>query len=110
MFRGLWIADHPTPWQGKFQVLHLDFSQIGGDAEVLPVKFNQYFGIRLDDFVERYAAYYPEDFVERVREREDADSKFALITATAQARGHKLYLIVDEYDNFTNTVGCIQEV
>ena len=87
-----------------FQVLHLDFSQIGGDAEVLPVKFNQYFGIRLDDFVERYAAYYPEDFVERVREREDADSKFALITATAQARGHKLYLIVDEYDNFTNTV------
>ena len=104
MFRGLWIADHPTPWQGKFQVLHLDFSQIGGDAEVLPVKFNQYFGIRLDDFVERYAAYYPEDFVERVREREDADSKFALITATAQARGHKLYLIVDEYDNFTNTV------
>ena len=49
MFRGLWIADHPTPWQGKFQVLHLDFSQIGGDAEVLPVKFNQYFGIRLDD-------------------------------------------------------------
>lgn len=104
MFKGLWVVEHPTPWQGKFQVLHLDFSQIGGDAEVLPVKFNQYFGIRLDDFVERYAAYYPEGFVERVREREDADSKFALITATAQARGHKLYLIVDEYDNFTNTV------
>ena len=104
MFKGLWVVEHPTPWQGKFQVLHLDFSQIGGDAEVLPVKFNQYFGIRLDDFVERYAAYYPEGFVERVREREDADSKFALITAMAQARGHKLYLIVDEYDNFTNTV------
>ncbi len=104
MFKGLWVAEHPTPWQGKFQVLHLDFSQVGGDVDVLPVKFNQYFGIRLNDFATRYKAYYPDDFIEQVLELKDADGKFAYITATAQALGHKLYLIVDEYDNFTNTV------
>lgn len=104
MFKELWVAEHPTPWQGKFQVLHLDFSQVGGDVDVLPVKFNQYFGIRLNDFATRYKAYYPDDFMERVLELKDADGKFAYITATAQALGHKLYLIVDEYDNFTNTV------
>lgn len=104
MFKELWVAEHPTPWQGKFQVLHLDFSQVGGDVDVLPVKFNQYFGIRLNDFATRYKAYYPDDFMERVLELKDADGKFAYITATAQALEHKLYLIVDEYDNFTNTV------
>ena len=104
MFKGLWVAEHPTPWQGKFQVLHLDFSQVGGEVDVLPVKFNQYFGIRLNDFATRYKAYYPDDFIEQVLELKDADGKFAYITATAQALGHKLYLIVDEYDNFTNTV------
>ena len=41
MFKGLWIAKHPTQNQGKFQVLHLDFSQIGGSVEDLPKKFNQ---------------------------------------------------------------------
>ena len=66
--------------------------------------FNQYFGIRLNDFATRYKAYYPDDFIEQVLELKDADGKFAYITATAQALGHKLYLIVDEYDNFTNTV------
>lgn len=104
LFKGLWVADHPTQWQGEFQVLHLDFSQVGGNADALPLNFNRYFGVRLDDFAERYAAYYPADFVERVRGAQDANTKFALITAAASARNHKLYLIVDEYDNFTNTV------
>lgn len=104
LFKGLWVADHPTQWQGKFQVLHLDFSQVGGNADALPLNFNRYFGVRLDDFAERYAAYYPADFVERIRGAQDANTKFALIIAAASARNHKLYLIVDEYDNFTNTI------
>ena len=104
LFKGLWVADHPTQWQGKFQVLHLDFSQVGGNADALPLNFNRYFEVRLDDFAERYAAYYPADFVERIRGAQDANTKFALIIAAASARNHKLYLIVDEYDNFTNTI------
>ena len=29
-FGNLWIGQHPTPNQGRYQVLHLDFSQVGG--------------------------------------------------------------------------------
>ena len=28
-FGNLWIGSHPTPLQGAFQILHLDFSQVG---------------------------------------------------------------------------------
>ena len=104
MFNGLWIAEHPTQNQGKFQVLHLDFSQIGGNIEDLPKKFNQYFGVMLDSFMDRYAAYYPERIVNAVYQKEDADEKFAIIAAAAKNASHRLYLIVDEYDNFTNAV------
>lgn len=104
LFGGLWIADHPTPDQGRYQVLYLDFSQVWGDIEDLSVKFNQYFGIMLDNFARRYAEFYPEGFVERVDKKSDADGKFAIIAATARELGYSLYLIVDEYDNFTNTV------
>lgn len=31
LFGGLWIAQHPTPLQGKYLILYLDFSQVGGD-------------------------------------------------------------------------------
>ena len=30
LFGSLWIGKHPTPLQGRYQVLHLDFSQVGG--------------------------------------------------------------------------------
>lgn len=29
LFGNLWIGRHPTPLQGRYQVLHLDFSQVG---------------------------------------------------------------------------------
>ena len=29
LFGNLWVGQHPTPLQGRYQVLHLDFSQVG---------------------------------------------------------------------------------
>ena len=47
VFGDLWIGQHPTPLQGKFQVLYLDFSQVGGSIEQLEDKFNRYCRVRL---------------------------------------------------------------
>ena len=35
LFGELWIGKHPTPLQGRYQVLYLDFSKVGGDIEHL---------------------------------------------------------------------------
>ena len=35
IFGGLWIGSQPTPLQGKYQVLTLDFSQVGGNIDNL---------------------------------------------------------------------------
>jgi len=104
LFEGLWIADHPTSERGKFQVLYLDFSQVGGTSEELEQKFNDYFGMALDTFAEDYAEYYPEGFAERVKGYASPSVKLGYINLQAKRRGHPLYLIIDEYDNFTNTV------
>ena len=104
VFGDLWIGQHPTPLQGKFQVLYLDFSQVGGNIEKLEERFNLFLGVELDGFVRNYHEYYPEDIVRKVRETEDAVGKFAIIVNEAKYRGYPLYLIIDEYDNFTNTV------
>ena len=103
-FGNLWIGSHPTETQGKYQVLHLDFSQVGGTIEKLEEKFNFYLGVELDAFVRRYAGYYSEAIQKQVTSTEDAGGKLALIQAEAKEKDYPLYLIIDEYDNFTNTV------
>ena len=104
LFGNLWIGSHPTEEQGHYQVLLLDFSKIGGDINSLQEDFNDYCCIRLNDFIERYKDYYSEEFVKEVKETSIAKNKLNLIDAEAKNRNNPLYLIIDEYDNFTNVV------
>lgn len=79
LFEGLWIADHPTPERGKFQVLYLDFSMIGGSSEVLEQNFDEYCCVALDFFANDYAQFYPEGFTEEVRRQKGHRNKLNYI-------------------------------
>lgn len=104
LFGELWIGSHPTPLQGEFQVLTLDFSQVGGDIEHLEENFNSYCGFCFDSFMRRYKEYYDEKVAEQVYAETQSHNKLAIIQKNAAEKGYPLYLIIDEYDNFTNTV------
>ena len=102
-FGNLWIGQHPTPLQGKYQVLFLDFSQITGNIDKLETKFNSYLSINLDAFVRQYSEYYRAE-MEEILAQEDFEEKMELIFKAAKAHQYHLYLIIDEYDNFTNVI------
>ena len=103
-FGNLWIGQHPTPSQGRYQVLHLDFSQVGGTIEKLEENFNFYLGMEMNGFINDYAEYYSEETKRNVKATDYAAGKLGLIQREARSKGYPLYLIIDEYDNFTNTV------
>ena len=103
-FGNLWIGQHPTPLQGRYQVLHLDISQVGGTIEKLEENFNFYLGMQLDGFINEYAEYYSEETKQKIKSTDYAGGKLGLIQRDAKSKGYPLYLIIDEYDNFTNTV------
>ena len=104
MFGDLWIARHPTPLRNRFLVLHLDFSQVGGTIEQKEENFNSYCNVKLDGFISDYRQYYTADFVDRVLGAKKATDKLNLINDESRRRDLSTYLIIDEYDNFTNTV------
>ena len=104
LFGKLWIGSHPTPYRGKFQVLLLDFSKIGGDIKDLKENFNNYCNIRLDNFIERYKRAYRPEIVEKIKSAPTAVDKLNMIDTEAKDANMQLYLIIDEYDNFTNVV------
>ena len=103
LFGNLWIGQHPTPLQGKYQVLFLDFSQITGNIDKLETKFNSYLSINLDAFLRQYSEYYQAE-MEEILAQEDFEEKMELIFKAAKAHQYHLYLIIDEYDNFTNVI------
>ena len=104
LFGELWIGKNPTPLQGKYQMLYLDFSKIGGSIDELSQKFDAYSAVQLNGFLNRYREYYSDEFIESFRAADKALDKLHMLNDEARRLGYPLYLIIDEYDNFTNVV------
>lgn len=104
-FGNLWIGKHPTKLQGVYQVLYFDFSKANLGRGTLEDNFNDYCSVQLNDFFSTYAEYYQnETDFDRIVASTEASTKSHWLEATARRLGHLLYLIIDEYDNFTNVI------
>lgn len=105
-FGDLWIGSHPTGLRNSFQILYFDFSKAGctGEGERLRSSFNSYSSLVINQFAHDYAPYYDSDFKSTIEKIESAKAKLAYIELKAKEKGHLLYLIIDEYDNFTNVI------
>ena len=104
LFKGLYVADHPTENKNRFQVLHLDFSRVGSDVEKLRNNFSDYLISCCESFVNKYASFYPQGFEDDILRGKSGMDMLNRLNFAAHAAGCPLYLIVDEYDNFTNNV------
>lgn len=104
IFDGLYVHEHPTKERGQYQVLYLDFSQVGGDSKTAEDNFEAYGCNQLDRFAITYSRFYSDSFVNEVSERKTFASKLTWIAGAAHAADYQLYLIIDEYDNFTNDI------
>ena len=103
-FGQLWIGSHPTPYRNRYAVLHLDFSQVTGTIDELKANFDDYCGIKLDGFAQRYEYLFYDGFANDMKQRDWATKKLNFLGDRAKYYNVPLYLIIDEYDNFTNTV------
>ena len=101
LFGGLWLGAHPTENANRFMTLKLDFSKVGGTGETLEQAFEQHISWRVDDFVARYPDICDSRFMNGYASR-NAAGKVDAIVSQARRTGIPLYLIIDEYDNFTN--------
>ncbi|MEG1861958.1 MAG: AAA family ATPase, partial [Bacteroidaceae bacterium] len=104
LFGSLYIGQHPTPLRNKYQILYLDFSRAGGDMKNLEDNFNTYCCDCLNDFIDAYKEDYPQQNVEEMRRSTNSIAKFNMLNNMAARYEKPLYLIIDEYDNFTNIV------
>ncbi len=104
LFGNLWIGSHKTAQQGQYLMLALDLSKVRGDLDGAESDFNNYLSLRLDNFMDKYEDKFTGRVIKRFDSAENARDKLTIIDDAAKTLGLKLFLIVDEYDNFTNTI------
>ena len=101
LFGGLWLGAHPTENANRFMILKLDFSKVGGTGMELQASFEEHVGKQLDDMVARYPSCFDPNFMATFK-GQTASGKLADVVNTSRRADIPLYLIIDEYDNFTN--------
>ena len=104
IFGNLYIGKHPTPDRNKYLVLTLNFSSVAANMDRLEETFNTYCIIVMDGFAERNAHLLGKEAVEKLHELKTGDALLGSLCQSAQNKGQKIYLILDEYDNFANNI------
>ena len=104
LFGDTYVGKHPTAERNEYQVLRLDFSKPGGNKDTIEENVNGYLDLKYATFVSKYAKYYPEDYVRNFEILKSTSDRVNYVHEAFSRYNIKSYLIVDEYDNFTNNV------
>ena len=104
LFGDTYVGSHPTEEHNEYQVLKLDFSITGGNIDELRENVYGYIDVTYGMFVSKYANYYPKGYEEGFYQQKSTSDRMNYVHAMIKRYNVKAYLIVDEYDNFTNNV------
>ncbi len=103
LFGNTWIGKHPTPLRNSFFVLHLDFSVVEPSGEVGRIEgnFNHTCNLAMDALTDLCAKWFqgraPIDF-----DKSASMNLEKILRLIQKKKIPKLYVIIDEYDNFAN--------
>ena len=104
LFAGTDIARRPTANRHRYVILRFDFSAFDDTLETLRERFETYCFIRLRSALERNRDLFPEPVTARILAHPSIDGKLNELFDYAGEQGIPLYVLIDEYDNFANTI------
>jgi hypothetical protein len=106
-FQGTDIFDEPTPERNSYLVLKFDFSAITPSVHQVEESFFNHVKGAARTFISGYKDQLGIDEKETLKEllahKNPSDLLGSLLTL-CKTKNRKLYLIIDEYDNFANTI------
>ncbi len=103
LFGTLAVGRNPTPLHNQYFVLKWDFSLIAAHGEIddIEAAVHRYLNDCLSRFVIDYQAHWSREIQLHPK---DALSSLQSVLGAVHATPHRLYLLIDEYDNFANEV------
>ncbi len=103
-FSGLWIGDHPTESRNTYLVLEFNFSLVNGSIEDYRRSFDAHCKIKIESFCDEYKDLLLPETKNLVLSCNGAVDQMTKLSEMVAKSGRKIYLFIDEYDNFTNNI------
>ena len=104
LFAGTAIGADPTEERNRYLVLYFNFSAVSKDVRQVERSFEKYSADRFDAFAEKYAKRLPAGLSEKILSSSSAADKMSALFAGMKGVETGIYCLIDEYDNFTNTI------
>ena len=104
LFGGLYIGENPTEERNKYLILKFNFSGIDPDETKVQDSFNTNVLDTLVSFAKKYKDLLPEGTASKIANETKSNDAFTKLTNIIQLAGLQIYAIIDEYDNFANTM------
>ena len=104
IFGGLYIGENPTPEHNTYLVIHLNFAEVGGGLDDYKEGLDTHCRLNFEGCCRRYADILPPDTLEGMGKEEGAVAQLNYLCQKCTEVGKKIYLFIDEYDNFTNKI------
>ena len=104
VFAGTDIGRHPTPNRSRYVVLRFNFSAFNDAPETLERNFENYCAKVFMDAAERNPDLFPEPVVAQFRSEPTITDKLVALFLHSRRQEIPLYVLIDEYDNFANTI------
>ena len=104
LFGDLYIGKHPTKDCNSYLVLKLNFSLVSAELHNYRKGLDDHCSIVFDYFCDVYADYLPEGIKEKMQAKDGAVNQLEYLYMECAKVNRKIYLFIDEYDHFTNTI------
>lgn len=106
LFSGLYIGHHPTPSRNTYLALRFNFSEVTSNPDEVERSFKAYCCMVIKDFIIGHEVLLGSDVWKVVKEDDTDPSAMlsALNRYITRTDCPHIYLLIDEYDNFTNTL------
>lgn len=109
IFGKLYIGQNPTPEHNTYLIIRLNFAEVAAGLDDYKDGLDNHCRLVFNFFCDIYAQILPADTKEGLQQEPDAVSKLRFLCQKCQEVGKKIYLFIDEYDNFTNMILAHEE-
>ena len=104
LFAGTNIGKEPTANRSQYAVLRLNFSAFSKELATLRENFEGYCDTQLRQTLRRNADLFPDGLAQRILSPTSVGGRLNELFSCADEVGVRLFLLIDEYDNFANTI------
>ncbi|MDM8531169.1 AAA family ATPase [Anaerolineales bacterium HSG25] len=103
-FKGTDIYDQPTSEKNAYLILKFNFSAVNPQPDIVEDSFQGYTDNCFYFFGMKYRAWLDDDYFTMMERQKTPHQKLRFLLNYVGLKGHRVYVLIDEYDNFANTI------